>query len=186
MSAGPRVHTHPLAGNLKVTFSRGYRRTSHVADGGFESYKCADGAADCSSSESSSWTLTSPGSKDVLLWNRAGWARSGSSLASFGSFEGTDDLAGTLSPTSPLQLIAGKEYLLQFWHSSSLNSEAEESNAFLEVSWNGAVLDSIRPGASPWTRYEYRVQAVGNDVLSFHGGKYPAYSLLDDVSLFSL
>jgi hypothetical protein len=107
-------------------------------------------------------------------------------LASFGSFEGSDDLAGTLAPSSPLQLVAGREYLLQFWHSSSFNSESEEADAFLEVSWNGAVIDSIHPGSTPWTRYEYKVTAAGDDLLSFHGGKYPGYSFLDDVSLYSL
>lgn len=169
-------------GSLKVTQSRAYTRKNYVIDGGFESLASEEGDPVRFVETTSNWIGTSPGIQDVLIWVNAPWAHSGQGLATFGSGAGADDFAGTLTPAQPLATTAGQKYTIQYWHDSSFNGQLE-ADAFLEVSWNDVVVQTITPGNSPWTRFEVTVTAVGNDKLSFRGGKFPAYSFLDDVSV---
>jgi hypothetical protein len=83
-----------------------------------------------------------------------------------------------------LSTIAGRSYLLTFFHSSAFSSAEEEQDAFVDIVWNGQVVETIRPGFSGWTYYEFKLMANGNDHLAFHGGKAPAWSFIDDVYLF--
>jgi hypothetical protein len=168
-----------------VTYSRGYRRKSLVAQGGFEDYTCEDF---CFDNSSPSWIGTSPagGSFDASVFHYAPYARSGSSVALLGSATGADALAGTLTYGKPLATVAGKKYTITFFHASVYSGQDSEKDAFVDILWNGAIVTTIRPGYSPWTYYEFTATAKGNDIVAFHGGKAPAWSFLDDIYVFAL
>ncbi|RDB31124.1 hypothetical protein Hypma_000065 [Hypsizygus marmoreus] len=172
-------------GDLKVTYSRGYRRKSLVIDGGFEGYTCSDF---CYAGKYANWIGTSPagGYLDASIFHYAPYARSGKSVALLGSASGVDALPGTLAPASPLKTVAGKKYTITFFHASVYAGQVAEKDAFVDVLWNGVTVASIKPGYQPWTYYEYEVTAKGNDLLAFHGGKAPAWSFIDDVNVFEL
>lgn len=93
-------------------------------------------------------------------------------------------MAGTLKPSYKLDTVPGKTYLITFFHSSSFSSAASEANAFVDVMWNGQIVQTIRPGFSSWKYYEFKVVAAGNDELAFHGGSAPAWSFIDDVFVY--
>lgn len=178
--------TNKGQGPLSVTCSRGYTRKNLVIDGGFEGYACDDGSDFCFTESTPAWTGDSSkgGVLDALIFDYVPFAHSGHSVATLGSGVGADDLAGTYTPAAPLRTKQGATYLLQFWHASNFNEDS--SRAFLEVTWDGVEVATIRPGSSPWTRYSYIVVAKGNDIFSLHGGAYPAYDFIDDISLFFL
>lgn len=175
-------------GDLKVTFSRGYRRKSLIIDGGFEGYKCGGSSTFCFTASYANWIGTSPhgGYLDASFFHYAPYARTGSSVALLGSASGWDALAGILAPAKPLKTVAGRSYVITFFHSSSFSTRDAEKNAFVDVLWNDAIVQTIRPGYQPFTFYEFKVTARGNDMLAFHGGKAPAWSFIDDVSVFAL
>jgi len=58
--------------------------------------------------------------------------------------------------------------------------------AFVEVIWNDKVVLTLSPGWQQWTYYAVTVTAKGDDKLEFRGGKYPAYSFIDDVNVFAV
>ncbi|KAF8054343.1 hypothetical protein FPV67DRAFT_1131368 [Lyophyllum atratum] len=175
-------------GDLKVTYSRGYKRKSLVIDGGFEGYTCGGGDEFCFAASYSAWIGTSPlgGSLDASIFHYAPYARTGSSVALLGSASGVDALAGTLMPRAPLMTVAGKRYTITFFQSSLYAGSEAEKDAFIDVLWNGAIVKTIRPGFQPFTFYELTVTARGSDRLAFHGGKAPAWSFIDDVNVFAL
>ncbi|KAJ7589536.1 hypothetical protein C8J56DRAFT_1076194 [Mycena floridula] len=175
-------------GDLKVTFSRGYRRKTAIIDGGFE----LDGLTGCTNTvrcfieSDANWIGTSVngGHWDALLFDFPPFAHSGHSVATLGSGDGADDISGSFTPVKPLVTEAGKDYVLQFFHNSNFNTEEQEQNSKLDVLWNGEIVKSLRVGSSPWAVYQVQVTAIGNDKLEFIGGSYPAYDFVDDVSLF--
>ena len=171
-------------GDLEVTFSRGYQRTNLVADGGFEAFnECTDFCYDTSDA---TWTVTSAagGFDDATIFLYAPYAHSGNAVALLGSADGTDALAGTFTPAAPLATSAGKTYSVGFFQASAFAPPAQEEPAFIDVQWNGAIVQTIRPGFGNWQFFQVQVTAVGNDVLSFHGGAAPAWTFLDDVTVF--
>ncbi|KAJ3576806.1 hypothetical protein NP233_g183 [Leucocoprinus birnbaumii] len=174
-------------GDLKVTYSRGYKRKTLIQDGGFENYAACDASDVCWTESTQFWSATSPpgGNLDAEIIHHAGFAHSGNSAALLGSGFGTDSLAGTIAPTYTLDTVPGATYLITFFHSSAFNGDADaEANAFVDVLWNGKVAETIRPGFSDWKYFELRVVATGNDKLAFHGGAAPAWSFIDDVFVF--
>ncbi|KAF9459605.1 hypothetical protein BDZ94DRAFT_1267884 [Collybia nuda] len=172
-------------GDLKVTYSRGYKRKSLTPDAGFESYTCGDF---CFDNSSANWIGTSPagGAFDATVFHYAPYAHSGGSVGLLGSATGADALAGTLTHASPLSTVAGGKYTITFFHASVYSGQTSEAAAFVDVLWNGNIVTTLRPGYSPWKYYEFEVTAQGNDILAFHGGKAPAWSFLDDVFVFAL
>ncbi|GLB40797.1 hypothetical protein LshimejAT787_0900120 [Lyophyllum shimeji] len=175
-------------GDLKVTYSRGYKRKTLTVDSGFEGYTCPNGDEFCFGTSSSAWVGTSPtgGSLDATIFHYAPYTRSGSSVALLGSASGVDALAGTLAPKNPLNTVAGRKYSITFFHQSTYSGQDAEKDAFVDVLWNGAIVQTIKPGYQDWTFYEFTVTAVGNDKLAFHGGKAPAWSFIDDVNVWPL
>ncbi|KXN92682.1 hypothetical protein AN958_00352 [Leucoagaricus sp. SymC.cos] len=173
-------------GDLKVTFSRGYKRKSLIQDGGFEAYAACAADDICWTNSTQFWSATSPpgGNFDAEIVHHTGYAHSGSSAAILGSGFGTDAFAGTLSPTYSLDTVPGQTYLLTFFHSSAFSDATSEANAFVDVMWNDQIVETIRPGFSDWKYYEFKVVAAGNDKLAFHGGAAPAWSFIDDVFAF--
>ncbi|KAF9442645.1 hypothetical protein P691DRAFT_764987 [Macrolepiota fuliginosa MF-IS2] len=173
-------------GDLKVTYSRGYKRKSLIQDSGFESFAACPVPDICWTESDQFWVATSPsgGSFDAEIIHDATDAHSGSSAGLLGSGFGSDALAGTLKPTNTLDTVPGKTYLITFFHSSSFSGPDLEADAFVDVMWNGQIVETIRPGFSNWKYFEFRVVAVGNDELAFHGGKAPAWSFIDDVYVF--
>jgi hypothetical protein len=174
-------------GNLKVTYSRGYSRKSLVLDGGFESYQCANGGTFCFTDNTAYWHGTSSprGTFDASIFHFASYAHAGNAVAILGSSTGSDTLAGTLFPAKPLDTEHGKRYIIQFFHWSQWVDF--DTGAFVDIIWNGEVVKTIRPGYSPWTYFEVGpVEAKGKDTLAFHGGKFPAYSFIDDVHVFAM
>ncbi len=171
-------------GDLQVTCSRGYKRINLVIDGGFEDFdECTDF---CFDTGDATWTGTSAagGVYDATIFLYAPFAHSGSAVALLGSANGTDALSGTLTPAAPLATSAGKTYIIGFFQASAFSPPAEEEPAFIDVQWNGATVQTIRPGFSNWESFQVQVTAIGNDVLSFHGGAAPAWTFIDDVTVF--
>ncbi|KAF9472402.1 hypothetical protein BDN70DRAFT_909155 [Pholiota conissans] len=173
-------------GDLKVTLSRGYKRTNFVIDGGFEGFNECDDF--CFESSYANWIGTSPagGDTDASIFFFPDFAHAGNGVALLGSANGVDALAGTLAPTKPLATVAGKKYSIGFFHASSFAPPSQEAPAFVDIQWNGATVATIRPGFSGWAFFQFTVEAKGSDLLSFHGGAAPAWSFLDDISVFEL
>lgn len=173
-------------GDLDVTLSRGYRRQSFVIDGGFEGY---DGCLRfCYTESYLNWIGTSPanGTLDATIFLYHDYAHFGQGVGLLGSAVGRDDLPGTLTPRHPLNTVAGHTYQIAFFHSSTFSGPKLETDAFVDVLWNGEVVGNVSNGYQPWTFYSFFVTAVGADVLAFHGGKAPAWSFIDDVFLFKV
>lgn len=178
-------------GALAVTLSRGYARKSHIPDGDFEGYTCPDHQAQsfCFAEQAPGWIGTSPagGQFDATVFHYAPYAHGGAGVALLGSAFGSDPQPGTLQPAAALAgLIAGRAYVVQFFHSSTYSGIELEGPSFVEVWWNGVLAGSVRVGFSQWTYFEFKVVALGrgNDVLLFTGGEAPAYDFIDDVYLF--
>ncbi|KAJ7170497.1 hypothetical protein C8R43DRAFT_1085448 [Mycena crocata] len=176
-------------GHLTVTLSRGYRRISHVANGGFEDFKCDDRGDFCFAEKAPGWVGTSPtgGQYDATVFHYGPYAHAGTGVALLGCAFGSDPQPGTLKPAAALAgLVSGRAYVVQFFHASTYSGIELEGPAFVEVWWNGVLAGSVRVGFSGWTYYEFTVIAVGGgkDVLLFKGGQAPAYDFLDDVYFF--
>jgi hypothetical protein len=124
------------------------------------------------------------GDLDAEIIHHTAFAHSGSSAGLLGSGFDTDSLAGTLQPSYTLDTVPGRIYLITFFHSSAFSDAASEANAFVDVVWNGEIVETIRPGFSNWQYFEFKVVAAGNDKLAFHGGAAPAWSFIDDVFAF--
>lgn len=173
-------------GSLQVTFSRGYRRTNLVIDGGFEAFnECEDFCFDTSDAN---WVGTSPagGVDDATIFFFQPFAHSGNAVALLGAANGGDALAGTLTPRKPLKTLSGRQYSIGFFQASSFAPPVQEAPAFVDVRWNGATVQTIHPGFSNYAFFQVTVTAKGNDVLSFHGGAAPAWSFIDDITVFEL
>ncbi|KAF9473059.1 hypothetical protein BDN70DRAFT_966919 [Pholiota conissans] len=173
-------------GNLQVTLSRGYKRKNLAIDGGFEGYNAC--SFFCFDESYANWVGTSPagGDFDASIFFYQPYAHSGNAVALLGSAEGSDALSGTLTAGAPLNTVAGKHYSIGFFHASSFSSPAEEAAAFVDVKWNGATVATIHPGFSNWQFFQFPVTAAGHDILSFHGGAAPAWSFLDDITVFQV
>ena len=169
-----------------MTLSRGYRRLSLVPDGGFEAYTCDDGGVFCYTAAYANWVGTSFGKLDATIFSWPPYARTGKGSGLLGSATGVDAFPGTLSPAKPLVTVPGREYKIQFFHSSSYSGQFAERDAYVEVVWNGGVVATIRPGYSQWSCYEFKVTGCGEDTLAFTGGEAPAWSFIDDVSVFAM
>ncbi|KAG6905883.1 hypothetical protein DXG01_017103 [Tephrocybe rancida] len=155
--------------NLKVTYSRGYKRTSLAIDGGFEGYTCDDF---CTTESSDSWLGASPagGLRDASIFHYIPYARTGGSVALLGSSSGVDNLSGTLSPKEPLKTVVGKSYTLGFFANTIYAGPIAEAKAFVNILWNGKKVRTINLGYDNWRFYETTVVATGNDQLTLHGG----------------
>jgi hypothetical protein len=118
-----------------------------------------------------------------LIFHFSNYAFAGNGVGTLGSGDGDDALSGTLTPAKPLDTTAGAKYTIQFFHASSFNDKLE-TGAFVDILWNGQKVATINPGDSPYKPYQFDVTAQGKDVLSFHGGSFPAYDFIDNVDLF--
>ncbi|KAF8989953.1 hypothetical protein BDQ17DRAFT_1372527 [Cyathus striatus] len=171
-------------GDLVVTFSRGYQRKNILPDGGFESFKaCTDF---CQAASDANWIGTSPanGSLDATVFFFAPFAHSGNSSGLLGSAFGVDPLPGTLAAAKALQTVPGKQYQISFFESSSFSGPVMEANAFFQVLWNNQVVLASKVGFTNWELFSVTVTAKGNDLLAFHGGSAPAWTFLDDITVF--
>jgi len=174
-------------GDLKVTFSRGYKRKNLVIDGGFEGFTECDDF--CFDTKSPNWIGTSPagGTLDATIFFFEPFAHNGNAVALLGSATGADSLAGTLTPAKPLATTPGKNYQINFFQASSFSPPDQEAAAFIDVLWNGQIVTTIRPGFANFGLFQVGpVVAKGNDVLAFHGGAAPAWSFIDDVTVFEI
>lgn len=169
-----------------MTYSRGYRRKNYVVDGGFEGYTgCGDF---CYTTSYVNWVGTSPpgGTLDATIFHYQPYAHTGSSVGILGSASGDDNLPGTMTAAQPLNTVAGKKYQIAFFQASAFSGPTSEADAFIEVLWNGQVARRFEPGYSNWQFLTVEVTAVGNDVLAFRGGKAPAWTFFDDISVWAL
>ncbi|KAK7470147.1 hypothetical protein VKT23_001587 [Stygiomarasmius scandens] len=169
-------------GDLHVTQSRGYRRKNVLPDGGFEGFN--DCNSFCFTSGYANWKGLGSGTLDATIFHYVIYAHTGHGVGLLGSADASDDLPGTLTPSQPLQTVAGKTYSLEFFLNSDFSGPTLQADAFVEVRVNGQALDIIHPGYSHWTFHQYKFVAQGNDVLEFHGGKAPAWNFIDDVNVF--
>jgi hypothetical protein len=156
-----------------------------VIDGGFEGFTCSDGSDFCFAESYANWIGTSPagGDEDALIFHFTDYAFQGNSVGTLGSGDGVDALSGTLTPAKPLNTVAGKPYTIQFFQASSFSGDLE-AGAFLDILWNGKKVATINPGDSPYKPFQFTVLAQGKDVLSFHGGSFPAYVFIDNIDVF--
>ena len=92
----------------------------------------------------------------------------------------------TLSAAAPLLTTAGKKYKVGFFHASSFSGPELAGPAFVNVQWNGKTVKTIRPGYSNYTYFEVQVTGTGRDKLAFNGGIAPAWSFIDDISVYQL
>ncbi|KAH6904684.1 hypothetical protein BKA70DRAFT_528375 [Coprinopsis sp. MPI-PUGE-AT-0042] len=173
-------------GDLKVTYSRGYKRKNLLTDGGFEGYQACNSF--CFAESYSNWVGSSPsgGFQDATFFHYPPYARTGSASALLGSATGADDKPGTITPAAALATVAGKKYQIAFFQNSAYSGPTLQAPAFVEILWNGAVVNTINPGYSQWTFHAVDVTAQGNDVLAFRGGKAPAWTFLDDIAIWQL
>ncbi|KAJ3507365.1 hypothetical protein NMY22_g16954 [Coprinellus aureogranulatus] len=173
-------------GDLKVTFSRGYKRKNFLIDGGFEGYNACNDF--CFAESYANWIGTSPsgGSLDATIFRFQPYARTGNSVALLGSATSADDKSGTLQVQQPLNTEPGKKYQVVFFENSAFSGPTSQENSIIEVLWNGNVVETIRPGFTQWKFHAVDVVAVGNDVLAFRGGAAPAWTFLDDISVWPM
>ncbi|KAJ7444465.1 hypothetical protein FB451DRAFT_1434334 [Mycena latifolia] len=169
-------------GDLKVTYSRGYARKNLVIDGGFEGYACGDF---CLTASYANWIGTSPsgGDLDASIFNFVPYAYTGHSVALFGAAFGDDALAGTLKPAKRLTTIPGQQYVIQAFFISTFSGEDLEKSAKVDILWNGVRVGGVS-GFMQWTLVQVAATGTGSDELSFVGGAAPAWTFLDDVSVF--
>ncbi|KAF8154947.1 hypothetical protein B0H34DRAFT_676632 [Crassisporium funariophilum] len=173
-------------GDLMVTFSRGYKRKNFVIDGGFEGFNECDDF--CFEQSYSNWIGTSSagGSLDATIFFFQPYTHSGNGVGLLGSATGADGLAGTLTPAKPLLTKAGQKYTITFFQASSFSGPTLEAAAVVNVLWNGKVVSTIRPGFENYQFFTVDVVGAGNDVLAFNGGAAPAWSFIDDISVFEI
>ncbi|TFK64474.1 hypothetical protein BDN72DRAFT_846577 [Pluteus cervinus] len=171
--------------DVTIGFSRGYSRISVLIDGGFEGYS-PDPAGDFLffTEKYGNWTSTQYGSGNAQFFDYAPYARSGHSVALLGNGYDFDTDTGTITPTNPLNTVAGKQYVIAFFQSSSYSGPDYETNSLVEVIWNGVTVFSVAPGYETWTLYTVTVTAQGNDVIEFTGGHAPSWDFLDDIYVF--
>ncbi|KAF6752071.1 hypothetical protein DFP72DRAFT_906001 [Ephemerocybe angulata] len=173
-------------GDLKVTFSRGYSRKNYLIDGGFEGY--TECASFCFTESYTNWVASSPagGYLDASVFYFKTYARNGHGSALLGSATFADDKSGTLSVAQPLKTEAGKKYQVAFFQNSAFSGPTFQAKSIVQVLWNGKVVETIKPGFTTWKFHSVDVVAVGNDILAFSGGSAPAWTFLDDISLWPL
>ncbi len=137
-------------------------------------------------SSSAYWIGKSPdgGELDATVFFFQPYAHFGSAVGLLGSALAADNFSGTLTPVKPLQTLVGKKYVVGFFQASTFSGPTLEVNAFVDVLWNGEIVTTIRPGFSDWAYYSVEVVGRGNDVLAFHGGTAPAWSFIDDITVF--
>lgn len=165
--------------------SRGYKRTNYVIDGGFEGFSPCSGY--CSTEAYENWFTTSDpgGTRDATILHYPGQAYRGNSYVLFGSLGYTDNLSGTVTSAHRLQTIPGKAYVVSLFHNSGYWDQIQEANSFFEIIWNGVSVRQFYPGWAWWTHYTVTVVAQGNDELSVRGSRAPAWSVMDEVYVFS-
>jgi len=173
-------------GDLEVTFSRGYARKNFIVDGGFEDFNECDDF--CFDTQDANWIGTSPagGTLDATIFFFQPFAHSGNAVALLGSATGVDSLSGTLTYARPLATEPGKSYQISFFQASSFSPPAEEAPVTIDVVWNGVTVTTFKPGFSNFEFLSVNVVAKGSDTLAFHGGEAPAWSFIDDVTVFQL
>lgn len=118
---------------------------------------------------------------DASIFFFAPYAHSGHGCGLLGSAFGTDPLSGTLALNGPLATVAGKTYTVSFFHNSAFSGSALETLAFVQILWNGNVVEEVKSSLEGWEFHELTVVATGSDRLAFHGGTAPAWSFLDDI-----
>ncbi|KAG6827736.1 hypothetical protein H0H92_010614 [Tricholoma furcatifolium] len=172
-------------GDLVVTYSRGYKRTSLAVDGGFEAYTCS---VFCYTAADGTWVGTSPagGTLDASIFHYAPYARSGSSVGLLGSASGVDALSGTLTVASPINTVAGASYVVTFFTNTQYASPAAEAGAFTNVLWNNQTVGQFSLGYAGWTYNQVLVTGTGSDVLALYGGSAPAWVFVDDIYVFAM
>lgn len=89
-----------------------------------------------------------------------------------------------------LETEAGKKYRVGFFQNSAFSGPTLQTDAFVEVLWNGEVAKTYKVKdegfSAEWKWVEVDVVAKGNDVLAFRGGKAPAWTFLDDVAVWPM
>ncbi|KAF8896757.1 hypothetical protein CPB84DRAFT_1848117 [Gymnopilus junonius] len=134
------------------------------------------------------WIGTSPtgGTLDATIFFFQPFAHNGNAVALLGSATGVDALPGTLTYARPLATEPGKSYQISFFQASSFSPPDEEAPAFIDVVWNGETVTTFKPGFANFEFLSVDVVAKGSDTLAFHGGAAPAWSFIDDVTVFQL
>ncbi|KAJ7509562.1 hypothetical protein B0H11DRAFT_1252306 [Mycena galericulata] len=170
-------------GDLVVTLSRGYSRVSVVIDGGFEGYNGCDEF--CYTTSYAHWFgVSSPGGDDdATIFFFLFYARTGNVSGLLGAVIESDALNGTLFPVEPLTTETGKDYIVQVFVSNDFAGGELEGPAFVDVLWNGVRVGGVT-GEQDYAPLLVPVVGTGSDVLAFRGGKAPAWSFIDDISVF--
>ncbi|KAL0572741.1 hypothetical protein V5O48_009221 [Marasmius crinis-equi] len=187
LSTDASTATNTGDATISISAARGYSRISAVPNGNFEGFTCTAPAVTCSAASFGGWVGTSDNATvldTAAIVRDPALAHFGSGSISLGSLSGKTAASGTMTFKN-IPTVKGRSYDLGFFHSSLVRNAANATGAIVNVTWNGAAIETIT-GASNWTFHGRTLVAAGNDTLAFHGGKYPAYSSIDDVFLFLL
>ncbi|KAJ7246915.1 hypothetical protein B0H12DRAFT_1125721 [Mycena haematopus] len=170
-------------GDLVVTYSRGYARTSVLPDGGFEAYAACDDF--CFTTSDATWvgTSASGGDQDATIFFFQPYAYTGNSVGLLGAVFGDDSLLGTLSPASPLATKAGVSYSIQCFMNTAFSGSDLEAAANVDIQWNGATVGSFS-GFSDWQFVQATATGTGSDTLAFVGSPAPAWAFIDNCFVY--
>ena len=185
---GPTSHPGPRNKGAGATSTVSYSSPTPLptpvnilTDGDFEGYQaCSDF---CFTSSYENWIGSGSGTSDATIFHYSPYAHTGNGVGLLGSATGADDLPGTLTYAHPLGTTAGLTYVVKFWINSAFSGASLETGAFVQGLWNGVQVFEVVTNYLPWTEYSFEVVAVGNDILAFRGGKAPAWSFIDDITV---
>ncbi|KAJ3716199.1 hypothetical protein C8R42DRAFT_725386 [Lentinula raphanica] len=182
IAADPSTAVYHGQGDLTVTKSWGYKRKTHIFDGGFENYSCPDPTAEfCFTHTTDAWLASSiwEGNYDASIFHYKPYAHTGRSVAVLGSAFGCDEYPGTLTVASSLSTVPGVIYIIEIFHSRF--GEDREVDTFVEVFWNADLVGVIYPEHGHWGFDHFEVIGRGNDELDLRGGRAPSYHFIDDI-----
>ncbi|KAH6902246.1 hypothetical protein BKA70DRAFT_1113318, partial [Coprinopsis sp. MPI-PUGE-AT-0042] len=164
--------------------SRGYRRINYISDPSFEEYPC-DGSF-CYSASYSQWVGISAqnGYLGATIFHYEPYARTGVTVALLGSGTGADSFPGTLVHLKSLDTKAGETYRVGFWQDSTFGGVGRAEGAWVDLMWNGEVVESWKPGFTRWTFLSAVVEAKGGDIIAIRGGAAPSWTFIDDVGIW--
>ncbi|KAJ6590231.1 hypothetical protein B0H10DRAFT_2233717 [Mycena sp. CBHHK59/15] len=171
-------------GNLVVTYSRGYKRTSFLIDGGFEGFTACNDF--CFAASYANWIGTSPpnGDLDASFFFFPPFARTGHGSALLGAAFGDDTLSGTITPAQPLTITQGRQFVPQCFFDNSFSGPSGEAAAKVDMFWNGENIGTVT-GFQTYAPFQAAtVTSTSSDILKFVGGSAPAWTFIDDCGLF--
>ncbi|PPQ98297.1 hypothetical protein CVT26_013492 [Gymnopilus dilepis] len=185
--------TNTGQGNLQVSLSRGFSRSSNLQDGSFQDYTCVVTEQNgCPFEPSNFWERVYVYPYDfVLVDNFPAHSGTSSLFLFFAPPDPSSPTFGsTLTYTQPLNTVAGQKYIISFFFIRSDFSPLPNpaNGPLFSVLWNGVdVLDVLQVGTlNSYVNVLVEVTATGAaDTLVFKNGvSFSHASYIDDIAVF--